>query len=584
MKISHTIFGSWLALLLWPILMWSLLTGSTSPAAAAGFDGLYQFRIGDYDGDALKDIVVLRPESFAVLSVGSIRAPLPIRGDVASFVLLQRPLAEGGMVLHALDPGRDLTGWQVADLDPRWADVDFDKHSDLHLRNVGTYLPGLPDQLVFADSRPNQPPVHVTGRTEAVDQFFREAQAWLLDQNYFDDNALPVVSATPSGQATWQGFVSDATDFLAISQLLSICELTVGSQVCVISAAPPLGNCYRYVQLYDDFGRPIGIRLTDICQYPLHAYSYPPGTVTIESDYSIFSPDAMALAEAIQLVAGDLPDLSERGHDGEVQTMNTRLAEILERVLGRFEDDPVADQEIDLLVSCHALPALRDNNTDHPDYPGDDEFDRSDRTFHHYDTRTRLCRTGEHGCTTAVADIVLRTFSYPAERLQPQSFLQFDGRTPRAVYVAFAFWARQDPEAYTTFFGDITQIQGALTGQPLPPNTLAIRNRTLANHTVFPGTITRSIEQDQEGLSIFTHGIGVNIAQDLNTPVGRIPVWTLPIPSRAVHFILGCGNDHFGPDAFKTLDKVAVRWWRNTYGQPLALRHAATPLFGVPSD
>ncbi len=197
------------------------------------------------------------------------------------------------------------------------------------------------------------------------------------------------------------------------------------------------------------------------------------------------------------------------------------------------------------------------NEEQHPPIIGDSTFDTNDETFHHYDTFTPFCKEGSSGCTIDILiDDVLYHFSYPSEGLLATP-AALDGR-PVVAYVVGPFDAAlgntNDPSNYDTPVGRVVQLRTSDGG---------IQNKTLRDHGMYNGNVTRKVVSRSGVLGIWTHGIGVN--KFLNKGGAGISSWA----NSAIDYVnkkLAQANDVFGPQAFAAMDAQAKRYWNNKYG------------------
>ena len=73
-----------------------------------------------------------------------------------------------------------------------------------------------------------------------------------------------------------------------------------------------------------------------------------------------------------------------------------------------------------------------------------------------------------------------------------------------------------------------------------------------------PGTISRTLMDDRGYLTAFTHGIGINNNMCANYSI-------MPGVDPALRMTLAMFNDTYGREAFETLDKVMIKYWKDTY-------------------
>ena len=77
-----------------------------------------------------------------------------------------------------------------------------------------------------------------------------------------------------------------------------------------------------------------------------------------------------------------------------------------------------------------------------------------------------------------------------------------------------------------------------------------VLNVTTVNHTVYLGTIRRTVVEFEGGLYLYTNGTGVN--RYYNSGQGQIAFRSaLSLVRDAAHIGFAVGNDTFGPQAFE---------------------------------
>jgi hypothetical protein len=508
------------------------------PPPYEGFDGAYKTYWGDFNSDGRTDIYVGRQRIN-----GLVQPVLP-------FILEQQ--ADQTFTLKAGDPTFNTSGLLSAPLTLYARDVNADGAYDLMISDIGDHLPGTHDHIVFADDVEHRIPEFFTEMNPQTEKSWGEMRAWASDPDYFDKNALPVVTNHP-GSANWFGAVSDPTNLFLVAKIVADCELS--GYDCSVSPIDP-AICIRVVNVLDAFGNVIGQQTINVCGSAYHIYAWTQGSVTITKDYSVFSQDALDYAAAYASHGlSSVYDL--QGADIQVlEWLKISLIPVVERIFGPLfhedddEEDPPAENRFCFIKD-------EDNEFAHAPLPGDSQWDPADPTFHHYDQETGICDPSHPNCTEQiVTDTVLRRFTYPSRNLKPHYTL-IDGEWI-LVYMALPYKLHK-ASAYHWPFGFITQ---EYVSDPGGPWDGAIRNVTTPAHLVYPGTITRlqtlpSVEQGwSDNRYFFSHGIGLNRFTDF-VHIG------IPSP---ISIALACDNDLYGPDAFRTLDLEAKKFWEDNYG------------------
>jgi hypothetical protein len=521
------------------LLIFALLLTVHVELHAAGFDKRHVIYQGDISpADGLTDLYVRGANAVPVM-VDDITVIIP--SPVDDFILKNN--GNGTFTLLAplsiLQRSAART-WPVAEVSTALRDIDFDGATDLVLEDLTDIVSGAFDQTIFAARPSGRQPRMLTPHNLNYQSYHRDLGRWLMDPDYFDNVPLKVVSAQPP-TPIWYASVIDPTDYGALFAFIAECQQRNPNRACGYTSIDPTPNssdpedCTRPVILRDpNTLQPIGSGVRDVCEYDAHVYVYLPGSVTVQPDTSVFNADAKESADILEDFRQNCTSVPATGAD--------RLGTILGGVYGSS-----------ILVDQGAGPSNVTNSFAHPPFPGDEAFDTSDLTFHHYDVSTELCRQGTPGCEATHLANLLRWFSYPSFQLKPLR-TQVD-YTERLW--AFITLAPLGPSAYVVPAG---QIKQRLVTPPFGSG--AVQNVTQDNHLVFPGAITRVIRPVGPWIDVFTHGVGINRA-----------FCTLYSPKFPVQMIVGWSNDVFGAAAFRSLDKQMKKFFKNS---PTALPASST--------
>ena len=550
------------------LLVYEDASGHDEDVSVNGFDASYEVRYGDSNNDGYLDFYVRQPPEVVIIS-GDIITPIVLPPYVDQFLLIQNP-ADQSFTIEAVTSSADLVNWPLADVNVKPRDVNFDRVFDLHLMRLDSVVAGAADQIIYTDSVSGNIPIGINAVQGNFERFYFETFAWMVDHSYFRDNAPTVVDGTPPTIGSWFGSVVDVTDFFLVNLVLATCNFDVGS--CAVSTDNP-AQCIREVIVYDADGNVIGVDRVDVCEHSFHIYSYPSGSVRFVKDYSFFNQDALVFTREIERVSpSGLDGLVKLDKDSNIwPTLNQTLRTIVETafgdwIFGRKSVNAKADDDraVDVAYTCDDI--LPTNSIDHAPFIGDDDWDPSDPTFHHYDVVSEICVTGETGCSVSVfQNDILPLFSYPSRKLAPRR-TPVDGTSRVMAYIAPPFLARF-PSQYRIAAGPVTQQRHTTGNYPG-----VIQNITQQPHMMHPGTISRLVESGDQGPQIFTHGIGLNRYGSLLYPdrIYRRFNPTIPnIPSTIINNVLGCANDDWGFEAFKTLDRVAIEYWRDSQASGL---------------
>jgi hypothetical protein len=533
------------------LIVLAMLSFSMS-ALGKGFDESYTVYQGDHNSDGRTDFYIHKPPKIIILH-GDIAIPIVIPTDVKAFYLTQHPTGESFQIQSA-DAGIDLTLWSKANVDIDVQDFNFDGFVDLKIIDISEVVSDALDQIVIASTSTSRIPTHIAAISEALERFSTDIFQWGQDPDYFDDNApLRVVGSEP-GSKIYTGSVFSPTNFAGINFLLARCEITHSSSLCGASTSNP-SSCVLWLELFNEFGESLGYQWVNVCnQGYVHVYAYEPGSVTLERDYSVFNSDAVDFSDAVDIVTNEgLEGLIDKDPDSTpMRELNDLLVDIIKRVFGDgiFGENSDGDE----VVSSPGAFCQVDNSFGHASFHLDDSFDENDSTFHHYDVETLVCDHTDSACGISnLTYNMLMKFTYPSRKLVLTN-PPFDGFTRIMAYVSPPFLTHK-PSAYIFPIGEVKQTVLSSDGNWAG----AIQNVTQTNHGVYPGTVSRIIVEKTDGVYIFTHGIGINRA--FNTHYYKL---------RPVHIAIGCANDIFGEQAFKQLDKQAIK-----YRQASALKGAS---------
>lgn len=156
----------------------------------AGFDENYEVRYGDFDSDGLQDDLYVRQKPKIVILHGEIATPIVIPPDVDEFVLTQDANGDMNVQSSLSSSQRSMAlQWPEASIEIVLSDFNIDGVIDILLKGVGNVITGAFDQIVFASSQPNAPPMVVTTVDDDFRQFYEEINSWMANPNYFEDNA-----------------------------------------------------------------------------------------------------------------------------------------------------------------------------------------------------------------------------------------------------------------------------------------------------------------------------------------------------------------------------------------------------------
>jgi hypothetical protein len=566
-----------------------LLCLITNAALAAGFDDRYTVATGDLNSDGQTDIYLKYQPRIAIIDADGIAIPIAVaRRLVGEFALLNQ--GNGTFARHALSAAELalVKQWPQGDLRLRVRDMNFDGNQDVQIEefsdSADTTLSSAFDVMVFASATEGAQPAQVASMTPDKAEFFAQAFAWSLDPSWFDKNApLKITGSLPPNGHWYGGALAYTADVLpAISKMLSQCQ--VGTVfVCGASATAPAGCSNMPIVAIDDFGQDIGqVVQKNVCSWGVHVYQYPSNTqVTVAHDYSVFNQQARQYRTIIiDGIPGGVPDaVGKDPSQDPLKSVNEGLDGLIRQVVGQEEpgDGPTSPPPGYYTSICEHR-AGKNHNAHHEPLPFDSLFSPLSPTYHHYDVQSKACDIADPLCTVSdFENTALRRFTYPSFKLQPK--LTMTDGTWYMAYVADP-WGVSKPGRYVFPIGWISQ-SNVVTGQFYG----AVVNETQSYndelpfeapaHFLYPGRISRktigaSLDGLVPGPFIFTHGIGENRYTTASV------AWGGEILSPVINQILACVNDLQGPEAFKTLDKQATKWFRQYVGTQTIPQGTAT--------
>jgi hypothetical protein len=500
----------------------------SSGAFAAGFDRDYTIHRGDFNNDGLMDLYIKAPGT-VILPFEDI--PIVIPPSVRAFVL-QNSGAGSFTVVSTLTPAQrnTMNQWPQVAFGVMIRDVNQDGRDDLDLTDIKSEIPNALDHIIYADQGRGRTPLGLTTKTAKFNKYHEDLLHWLINDNYFEDYApLRVVGVEPSSRE-WQFSVFNPTNIIAIGTAMSLCRALNPNSFCGISNQDP-SPCNRDVVLVDENGVTTGSEdNSNVCRFDVHVYAYGFGTVTLQKDYSVFDPEARETAEILRRLNQNCSALSTQDGNSLQNITDSIYGGVVANISGSVN-----------------VP----NSFPHAPFPGDVLFSTNDRTFHHYDVVTKVCDASQPSCNmTTIKDDALRHFTFPNFKLKEMVTTR-DGFQRVGAYISPP-WATSNKEAYVIAAGPVSQQ--VVTS---PPWAGATQNITDVNHIVYPGTISRYIQQNGSSLEVFTHGVGINRA-----------FCTLMPQFRPLNMLLAFSNDVFGPKAFGQLDKEMIKYYKRHYVPP----------------
>ena len=499
----------------------AILLTSTG-ANALGFDETYKVYSGLLNQDALIDFYV-RGRPPIPISLDDLQIIIP--SQVREFALINN--GNGTFTIQTEFSSAEraaLVAWQV---DPNvvlmYRDVDADGREDLSIRRMSMTASGALDQIVFAGAA-GKPPYKLTAMNTKWLKYHDDLTQWFVNPNYFQDAAPTRITSAQPSTKTYAGFVANFSSGLDIANFVARCQADNPTKVCAISSLDP-SPCVRPMDVTDVNGNVYYDPNHNVCQYDTQAWVYNPGTITVEKDYSFTDADARESARILDLINGGCPAVDP--------TNVNLLKNILDNVYGGPFGSSVADTP---------------NSIKHTAFPGDDNFNKNDPTYHHYDLTTTICTIGQSGCDSTTVNNVLKKYTYPRKLMAAGETL-LDGNEVLTVYFAVPSQIT-DPNGYRFVLGTIKQLP--VTAPPIWVG--AIQNFAQPTHLMYPGTVSRKVVTKGVRIEVFTHGVGINRA-----------FCSLLSDLRPVNIVLGFSNDVFGLMTFATLDLQVQKYLREHY-------------------
>jgi hypothetical protein len=515
-------------------------------AHAAGYDSSYEVYRGDFNGDGRGDLYVASTRGPIVIPVDDL--PIVIPQPVKNVVLQSN--ADGTFtMISSFTPAQKsaLASWPRASVEVALRDIDQDGAGDIQLSQLGSVVPGAMAQILLAERRGNAAPKKLIARTGKFNAFHNDLISVMRDHNFFESNAPLRVKSTPEPiSRQYYGSIIRAGSSVSTLFVVSRCTLAYPGGRCYLTPVPP-SQCQQTGSQFNDRNEYIGEGTRNVCSDYVHVFVYVPNSVQLERDYTVFDPDAREAWDIIEsLLDGCL-----------IWTPGNQLARLNDIATTIF-GTPIGQLQV-LDNWMHGLT--------HPPAPGDNLFDTSDPTFHHYDVKTDICTTDQVNCNVTGVDALAWFYSHPSFRIEPLK-AQPDTGLQKMAYIPWWPGNVDDPTAYTKELGPITQ-RLAQTGHWAG----AIQNITTPQHYMYPGTITRKIFQEGNQIRVRTHGIGVNRSLCLAPPPGSFADPAV----QAMRLFMAGMNAAYGDDAFRTVDRVLVKRWRTDNGYPTSVQMTAEP-------
>ena len=197
----------------------------SAQAFSAGFDEHYETYYGDFDNDALVDIYIKQKPQIILLH-GDVIIPILLPPDVDEFVLKQTP--DSTFVIVTDLSTFDISEAKKAPVELVISDFTLDGYNDLLIKGINN-IPNIPanidDHIVYAPG--TSTPIALKAVDAKFKQFFREIHSWMLNFNYFEDNA-PELSIVSTQYEAMADAAIPAALFLAACNSLhnNNCDLT----------------------------------------------------------------------------------------------------------------------------------------------------------------------------------------------------------------------------------------------------------------------------------------------------------------------------------------------------------------------
>lgn len=375
--------------------------------------------------------------------------------------------------------------WQSIAADMVLGDFNVDGFIDVFLKDINSVIPAIPnlvDQIVFSGTSSGSAPQAVTALDQDLQQFFSDIQSWMLNPNYFAENA-PLVDQTIIVEeilinAPWwcdippyNDTIPDPVEALSFnSRAEGIAYLDAWADNCINN---------RDGQLTRDN---VPIRYPQTVQVP---------------DFSVFNQDAVVVTQ-------DMESVIESG--GSVEGVATVISENMGVDVFGTGDSAITDSEEDVpehlrgrtrlqLFLLNILKILGDNaNTG--------EYHEIEPVV------TEICSTTQAGCTLGEVFCELRTF--PAPGMWSNTTPVQNGEVNNAE-IGYQNTTVDDlgPVVHT-----VDEVNRTVT------------NDTLPGHLLHPGTVVRSVEQVGDTISIRTEGDGTGAYPNTNEILAE-DLWTI---------------------------------------------------------
>lgn len=274
------------------------------------FDSTYQIYSGDINGNGRTDFYIRSGSTKTFIAHNGLPIPIPTnkfnQGEVRDFLLIQNS-NKSFSINSALSSSQldKVLKWRRADLELKIEDYNLDGKLDVGLAGVSNEALGANNQIVFAPSSGQSPQI-LTEFDDDFEQFVDDVFNWLIDPNYFEDNA-PTVTLTTSRVG---GFASNIS---VAAEILASCAAQGLSCVRTFSTENPLswmpGNaglsCFAFITAeYFTAGQNPVLTLDQAlnlwCSPASQAYIVYVEDATTARDYTVFDQGALMLVTALE--------------------------------------------------------------------------------------------------------------------------------------------------------------------------------------------------------------------------------------------------------------------------------------------
>ncbi len=286
-----------------------LLLGVCSAVSAQGFDERYEAYVLT-NGD-----ILVRQNPEIILLHGDVVTPIVLPPPVEEFLLQ----SQGSSYSVNTDAsGIDIEAATLVEI--VLGDFNIDGLNDLLIKNLSSAVSGAYDQIVFADS--SGLPNIVTPIDEEFQSFFEELYQWILNPNYFEENATPVYETRYRLWGIYQATNPLANIFEAsrfIAEGLASCEVvhdycTNVSYIANDWIPEYTGtSCAEEITRLFTTGTSSHSSLQEQVGTFCHPYTYSHFIIyseqyEVDKDYSGFNQDALIFADALDpfLLYGDI--------------------------------------------------------------------------------------------------------------------------------------------------------------------------------------------------------------------------------------------------------------------------------------